>query len=155
MGFATWRGDKIPCPEAERHSLRLHHVGCAVREIAPAVQRYREIYGFTNVSLPIHVPAQRANVCFVEVAPQIYVEFVEPAGPDSPVEGVLARTGGGLYHLCFEVEDLDLAIRELRSRGYSPISKFEASGNGPHRFVFLLDPDRQVLELCEKAPSAP
>jgi methylmalonyl-CoA/ethylmalonyl-CoA epimerase len=42
------------------------------------------------------------------------IELVEPAGEDSPVFAFL-KQGGGLHHLCYEVDDLELQIQQMRA----------------------------------------
>lgn len=131
--------------------IRLHHVGCAVPSIEQALRLYEQAYGLRAAS-PVHeVPSQRVRVCFVEVGSTL-VELVEPVGDDSPVQGVLERTRGGPYHLCWEVDDLDAEIRRLRGLGFLPVNKFRAGGPDERRFAFLLDPQGQLLELCEARP---
>jgi methylmalonyl-CoA/ethylmalonyl-CoA epimerase len=139
--------------------LRLHHVGCAVRSIERALAYYTGVLGFKQVTPPIEVPSQRVKVCFVEAssedgdrhpAPGLYLELVEGVGADSPVQRLLENTDGGPYHLCFEVQDLDAAIRWLRSQGFFRLTRFELAAHGLRRFAFMLTPDRQLIELCER-----
>ena len=47
---------------------------------------------------------------FVEL-PNTKVELLEPLGENSPIAAFLAKTGGGMHHLCYEVEDI-LAARD-------------------------------------------
>lgn len=46
------------------------------------------------------------------------VEVVSPVRDDSAVTGRLAR-GPGLYHLAFEVDDLDAEVSRLRRNGFA------------------------------------
>jgi len=148
-------------------------VGCAVRSIERALGYYTRVLGFKQVTQPIEVPSQRVKVCFLEASPTefpgspaaglsahghamerargpVYLELVEGVGSGSPVEGLLEHTGGGPYHLCFEVEDLDAGIKWLRSQGFFRLTRFELAAHGMRRFAFMLTPDRQLMELCER-----
>jgi methylmalonyl-CoA/ethylmalonyl-CoA epimerase len=137
-------------------ALRLHHVGCAVRSIERALGYYTRVLGFRQVTQPIEVPSQRVKVCFLEASNAgagggaLYLELVEGVGSASPVEGLLEHTGGGPYHLCFEVDDLDAGIKWLRSQGFFRLTRFELAAHGMKRFAFMLTPDRQLMELCER-----
>ena len=44
------------------------------------------------------------------------LELLEPHGEKSPVLRHLQK-GGGLYHLCFEVDDLEGTLQRLRDTG--------------------------------------
>ncbi|MGD0090760.1 MAG: VOC family protein [Planctomycetota bacterium] len=133
--------------------MTLHHVGCAVRSIERALAYYTRVLGFTQVTEPLTVDSQHVKVCFLEASSdkgRMYLELVEGVGAGSPVAGLLEHTGGGPYHLCFEVDDLDAGIKWLRSQGFFRLTRFELPAHGLRRFAFMLTPDRQLMELCER-----
>jgi methylmalonyl-CoA/ethylmalonyl-CoA epimerase len=134
-------------------TLTLHHIGCAVKSIPAAVDYYTRVMGFKQTTESIEVPSQRVRVCFIEIGPNVFLELVEAAGQGSPVERVLADTGGGPYHLCYRVDDLDAAIERLRAQGFFRLKRFELAAHGMKRFAFMLTPDRQLFELCEPEKS--
>jgi len=129
--------------------LEFHHVGVAVKSIEDAVAYYTGLFGFRQISDPIEVPSQHVKVCFVEAAPGVKIELVEGVGEDSPVKSIAERVGGGAYHICYQVPDLDAAIKHLRRHKCLPFKRFDMPEHG--RFAFLLAPDRQLFELCEIA----
>lgn len=129
--------------------MTLHHVGWAVRSIDEAKEYFCDVMGFKPVSETIDVPPQKVRVAFLEMNSSTLLELVEPATPGSPIEQLLERTGGGAYHVCFQVEDINRAIKQLRKRGFFRLTRFELAAHGMKRFAFLLTPDRQLFELCE------
>lgn len=54
----------------------------------------------------------------------------------------------GLRHLAFEVDDIEMAVDELKEKGVEvePIRSDEFTGK---KFTFFSDPDDLPLELCE------
>ena len=64
----------------------------------------------------IHDPVQRVRVSFFRPfdARNPVFELVEPAEAQSPVSSFLEK-GGGLHHVCYEVDDLDLALQRGQS----------------------------------------
>jgi methylmalonyl-CoA mutase C-terminal domain/subunit len=129
--------------------MRFHHVGVAVRSIEEALQTYIGVFGFERVSDPIEVEHEHVRVCFLRAGSGVMIELVEGVDDESPVRQLLQRTGAGTYHICYRVDDLDRAIRELRAHRCFPFKRFEVEGQQPRRFAFLLTPDRQLFELCE------
>jgi len=134
--------------------LKFHHVGCAVRDMEKAVAFYSETLGCKRVTEPVSVPSQNVRVCFVQLAPGALLELVEGLEGESPVDQLIEKTGGGPYHLCFEVSDLDAAIKALRKKRCFPLTRFEQHVEGLSRFAFLLTPDRHLFELCETKRSS-
>ena len=44
------------------------------------------------------------------------VELVQPSAQDTGVAKFLAERGGGMHHLCFEVDNLDEMLANLKAR---------------------------------------
>jgi methylmalonyl-CoA/ethylmalonyl-CoA epimerase len=133
--------------------MKFHHVGVAVKSIDDALAYYRDIFGFEQISDSIDVEPEDVRVCFIRAEPGVLIELVEGIGESSPVREILDRFTAGAYHICYQVDDLDHAIGELRAHRCRPFRRFEVDTPGPSRFAFLLTPDRQLFELCE-APEA-
>jgi methylmalonyl-CoA/ethylmalonyl-CoA epimerase len=97
--------------------LALHHIGCVVDSIEERIENYRLALGAISVSRTFEDPIQRSRVAFLEFpAPgALQMELIQPAGPDSPVWRFLEK-GGGLHHLCYEVDDLSAQIQWMKSQ---------------------------------------
>ena len=129
--------------------MRFHHVGVAVPNIEKALDYYVGLFGFEQVATPIDVPVEKVRVCFVRADPGVMIELVEGVGEQNPVDGILERTGAGTYHICYQIDDIDAAFRILRRNKCLTFKQFEMRCHGLRRFAFLLNPDRQLFELCE------
>jgi len=133
--------------------MKLHHIGVAVKSIRKAVEYYVGTFGFRKASETLHVPTENVRVCMIEAPDGVLIELVEGLSDDSPVKEVLSRPGAGPYHLCYEVPDLDATIERLRSEHCFLLKRFDRPAYGHRRFAFLLTPDRQLFELCERDES--
>jgi methylmalonyl-CoA/ethylmalonyl-CoA epimerase len=97
--------------------LTFHHVGIAVGDLQQAIPNYKDIFGYKIVSGPFDDPIQKVSVCFLSRGEgDATIELVAPLGPNSPIDGTLKR-GGGTYHICYQVDDINAAIRHLTERG--------------------------------------
>jgi methylmalonyl-CoA/ethylmalonyl-CoA epimerase len=95
---------------------RLNHVAIAVPDLDAATARYRDTLGAT-VSMPQDLPEHGVTVVFVTL-PNSKIELMSPLGEGSPVQGFLDRNpGGGIHHICFEVDDLLAARDRLMADG--------------------------------------
>ena len=68
------------------------------------------------MSEPQDLPAHGVRVVFVEL-PNAKIELLAPLGEGSPIAAFLAKTGGGMHHVCYEVEDIRHARDRLLERG--------------------------------------
>lgn len=95
---------------------KLNHVAIAVPDIEAAAKTYRDILGGT-VSEAVPQPDHGVTTVFVEL-PNTKIELLEPLGEDSPIANFLKNnTSGGMHHVCYEVEDIDAAIQQMKDQG--------------------------------------
>lgn len=135
---------------------RLNHVALVVADLSAATEQWRHMLGAT-VSAPQALPEHGVTVVFVDV-PNTRIELLEPLGDGSPVSRFLEKhVGGGMHHLCFEVQDIRTARDELKSKGARVLGdgepKIGAHGN-PVLFMHPADFHGTLIELEEVAASA-
>lgn len=129
-----------------------HHLGFVVGSIAHAAKDFAESLGANWDGKVVHDPLQVVRVTFLRPrTPQNPVmELVEPAGDESPVLGFLKR-GGGLHHLCYEVEGLEKQLEMARSMGMLITRPpLPAVAFGGRRIAWVYTKHRLLLELLEK-----
>ena len=79
------------------------------------------------------------------------IELVEPAQDENPVSKILAKSGSSLYHICYEIEDFDLKIEELKKQRFvQVIPPTPAVAFDGRRICFLYNPTLGLIELLEK-----
>tara|TARA_R110002126_G_scaffold290445_1_gene447403 strand:+ start:5462 stop:5887 length:426 start_codon:yes stop_codon:yes gene_type:complete len=113
----------------------LHHVAIAVPSIAEARALYEGALGMTATDVEF-VPGQKVNVLVLMAGTQ-RIELVEPASDDSPITGFLAKRGGGIHHLAWEVTDLADALAKLKARGIQLIHDTPQDGAHNTKVAFL------------------
>jgi methylmalonyl-CoA/ethylmalonyl-CoA epimerase len=95
---------------------RLNHVAIAVPDLESARARYRDMLGAT-VSELVELPEHGVATVFVDL-PNSKIELIAPLGTESPIAGFLDKSpGGGMHHVCFEVEDILAARDRLTAEG--------------------------------------
>ena len=125
---------------------RLNHVAIVVRDLAAEAARYRDALGAT-VSAPPPLPEHGVTVVFVEL-PNSKVELLAPLGAASPVAAFLERTGGGMHHICYEVDDLAAASERLRAAGARVLGEPRIGAHGkPVLFLHPKDFAGTLVEL--------
>lgn len=100
---------------------RINHIAIVVPEVEGALGFWRDGLGIDLEHIE-EVPAQKATVAFLPVG-ESEVELVKPTTEDSGVAKFLAEKGPGLHHLCFEVDDLDGMLADLKRKGVRLINE--------------------------------
>lgn len=97
--------------------------------------------------------SQRVLYAFVQLDGGGVIEVLGPM-PDTPISTHLQR-GGGAYHICYAVTDLDAACRQAGVLGARQMSvpAPDPAFDG-RRVVFLHHPAHGILELVESRPGA-
>jgi methylmalonyl-CoA/ethylmalonyl-CoA epimerase len=95
---------------------KLNHVAIAVPDLEAGTAVYRDTLG-AKVSEPQEEPDHGVVVVFVEL-PNTKIELLHPMGEKSPIAGFLAKNpGGGIHHVCYEVEDIEAAAKKMKAEG--------------------------------------
>ena len=128
----------------------LNHVGVAVPDIDAAIRFYRDVLGATDITEPQELAPQGVTFAFVNL-PTGQVELIEPLGEDSPILKFLERNPkGGQHHICFEVEDIRVAVAEMDHRNVRVLNAPRPGAHGTD-VVFLHPADcgGVLIELME------
>ena len=128
----------------------LNHVGVAVPDIQEAMDTYRTLYGATDITEPFDMPAQGVKVCFVNL-PNSQIELIEPLNEESPIHNFIQKNPkGGQHHVCFEVDDINVAVTEMKSRGATVLGEPRIGAHGT--MIIFIHPKNSngvLVELME------
>lgn len=101
--------------------IKINHIGIAVANIDESLKFWRDALGI-ELSHIEDVPSQKAKVAFLPVG-ESEVELVNPTTDDSGVAKFIAERGGGMHHLCIEVDDIEGVIANLKEKGIRMIDE--------------------------------
>jgi methylmalonyl-CoA/ethylmalonyl-CoA epimerase len=126
---------------------RVEHIAIAVDSLAQSIALMRDTFG-----IPLEYEEQigQTRLAMLPVG-QTYIELLEGQGPESGVTTWMNDKGPGLFHICFEVEDIDAALAELKAKGVKLRDETPRPGHGGSRIAFL-DPaatGNVLIELAE------
>lgn len=103
------------------HINKINHVAIAVPDIDSSLTFWRDAMGL-KVDHVEEVPSQKSTVVFIPVG-ESEIELVKPTSGDTGVAKFIAEKGGGLHHLCFEVDDIDAMLADLKEKGVRLINE--------------------------------
>jgi methylmalonyl-CoA/ethylmalonyl-CoA epimerase len=132
--------------------MDLHHVGFVVPEVRSGMEAFVASLGATWDGTVYQDPLQKVKVAFLTTrAGDAQIELVAPDSPDSPVLRFLQENGGGLHHVCYEVDGLEQQMAAMKARGAlimrrpKPAVAFEG-----RRIAWMLTREKLLVELLEK-----
>jgi methylmalonyl-CoA/ethylmalonyl-CoA epimerase len=131
--------------------MRIHHVGFVVSNIAAEIGGFLASLQATWNEKIFMDPLQKVKVAFLRTPNRAdaQIELVEPVVPDSPVLAFLNK-GGGLHHLCYEVDDLDEHLRSMRLQGHVLVRKpHPAVAFENRRIAWTITKQKLLLEFLE------
>jgi methylmalonyl-CoA/ethylmalonyl-CoA epimerase len=132
--------------------LKLHHIGFVIASIEESAESFARSLGATWDGNIIFDPLQKVRVTFLQGAHinDALIELVEPGGPESPVSRFVER-GGGLHHLCYEVENMASHLAFCKSVGTIIIRPpVPAVAFGGRRIAWVLTRRRLLVEYLER-----
>jgi methylmalonyl-CoA/ethylmalonyl-CoA epimerase len=138
-----------PCPP---DSPKLHHIGFVVESIQESAEAFIQSLGVSWDGKIVFDPVQKVSVSFFQGKNPAdpLIELVEPGQEKSPVSTFLER-GGGLHHLCYEVDDLDAYLAFCKSVGTIIIRPpAPAVAFGGRRIAWGVSKKRLLLEFLER-----
>jgi methylmalonyl-CoA/ethylmalonyl-CoA epimerase len=114
---------------------KVHHIAIAVHSISAALPAFADALGLT-VAHTEEVDSQGVRVAMLPVG-ATWLELVEPIRETSPVGRFLSRNGEGIHHICFEVDDLEATLVQLKERGMRLVDDKPRQGVGGARIAFV------------------
>jgi methylmalonyl-CoA/ethylmalonyl-CoA epimerase len=125
---------------------RIEHVAVAVKDMQASIDLLRGAFGLT---LEYQETLGDIRLAMLPVG-QTYIELLDGVSRDSAIGRQIPPQGEGLFHLCFEVEDIEEALAELKQKGVKLIDETPRSGHGGSRIAFI-DPAATGNLLIELA----
>ena len=112
---------------------RIAHIGVGVKDISTAKTLFQDM-----LSLPVSHEELlgELKIAFVPVG-ETSLELVQSTDPDGVMNKFIEKKGEGIHHIALEVEDIEQAIEELKSRGVSLIDQQARPGAHQTRVAFL------------------
>jgi methylmalonyl-CoA/ethylmalonyl-CoA epimerase len=132
---------------------RVEHVAIAVNDMAKSMKMLQDTLG---IEMEYEEKIGETRLAMFPVG-ETYLELLSSnaSAQDSRVTEWIEKNGQSLFHLCFEVEDIDAALVELKGKGVKLLDEEPRIGHGGSRIAFI-NPESTgdiLIELAEMAKS--
>jgi len=130
---------------------KINHVAIVVPDIDGALSFWHDALGL-ELSHVEDVPSQKSQVAFLPLGDS-EVELVRPTTEDSGVAKFLADRGAGMHHLCFEVDNIEEMMAQLKEKGVRLINETPQQLEGRKvAFVHPKSANGVLVELYQLTP---
>ncbi|WP_378953104.1 methylmalonyl-CoA epimerase [Pelosinus sp. sgz500959] len=117
------------------NTLKVDHIGIAVKDLEQAKKFYTEVLGMTVMGEET-VEQQKVKVCFIPCGDS-EVELLESTSPDGPIAKFIEKNGEGIQHLALRVDNIEAAIADLKEKGVRMIDETPRYGAGGAQIAFV------------------
>jgi methylmalonyl-CoA/ethylmalonyl-CoA epimerase len=129
--------------------IRFHHGGVSVPDLEASIRWYREVLGF-QVENRFEIPKARAKVAMIRrgaLRMELFeVQDGKPLPEERRVPDLDLQTHGN-KHVCFGIQSVDEAERELRAKGVDIV--FVGRVMQPPN-IFMRDNSGNLIEFIEQ-----
>jgi methylmalonyl-CoA/ethylmalonyl-CoA epimerase len=129
---------------------KIEHLGIAVTNMEESLKIYEDLLGQNCYKTEI-VESEFVKTAFIQVG-ESKIELLEATHPDSAIAKFLEKKGQGFHHVAFDVENIDVEIDRLISKGFDLIHKTPKDGADNKRIAFLHPKSTNglLVELCQE-----
>ena len=132
---------------------RVEHVAIAVNDMAKSMKMLQDTLG---IEMEYEEKIGETRLAMFPVG-ETYLELLSSnaSAQDSRVTEWIEKNGQSLFHLCFEVDDIDAALVELKDKGVKLLDEEPRIGHGGSRIAFI-NPESTgdiLIELAQMAES--
>ena len=115
--------------------VKINHIALAVSDIENSLNFWENALGL-KVEETEEVDAEKVKVSFLNIG-NCRLELVQSTDPESSLGKYLEKKGPGIHHICVEVEDIDLMVKQLIVKGINVINEKPKVKKDGKKYVFI------------------
>jgi len=128
--------------------MKLNHIAVAVNDITEALDFWEKALGI-KLDHVEDVPSQKVKVAFLPVG-ESEIELVQPTAEGTGTAKFLQTHGAGMHHLCFEVDNIDEMLADLKAKSIRLVNEEPLVLEGRKMaFIHPKSADGVLIELYE------
>jgi methylmalonyl-CoA/ethylmalonyl-CoA epimerase len=114
---------------------KLNHIAIAVRSLQEHIRFYQDVLNLEYLGTEV-VEDQKVRLAVFRVG-EVRIELLEPTEPDSTISAFIEKRGEGMHHICYQVDDIEAQIAELKKKQVRMIDDEPRSGAHGSKIAFL------------------
>lgn len=126
---------------------KIRHIGIVVENLEHTIERFKG-FGFSCIEVTENKEVG-VKAAFFPIGDTL-MEFLNYTGPDKGHDNIVRSQKGAINHLCFEVDNLEVCIREFEKNGAKLVKGFPRAGaHGRVAFFYPETTEGILIELCQ------
>ena len=113
----------------------INHIAIIVPDLEGAVAFWEGALGL-KLARTESVPEEGVDVAFLPIG-ESNVELLKPTVANTGVARFLEKRGPGIHHMCFEVDDIEATLAQLRDHNVQLINEQPQEGHGGRKYAFV------------------
>jgi methylmalonyl-CoA/ethylmalonyl-CoA epimerase len=129
---------------------KVEHIGIAVEDLKTASEVFDKLFG-KNAYKDEVVDSEHVTTRFYQMG-ETKIELLESDYDESAISKFIAKKGGGMHHIAFDVEDIYKEIERLKAEGFIILNETPKEG-ADNKLVAFLHPKSTagvLVELCQE-----
>lgn len=127
---------------------QISHLGIAVNDLEKSRNFYQTVLGL-EPSAPIIGGDGTIKASMIKVG-EVHIELLQPMGSEGVMAKFLAKRGEGFHHVCYEVDNLHVAIDAIKEAGVEVLGEPMDGVEGLSIFLHPRDTHGVLTELVQK-----
>lgn len=130
--------------------MKLDHIAIAVKSIEERLKIWQHVLNL-KLGFIKDVPDQKVKVAVLDIN-GLHIELLEPLEETSTISKFIEKKGEGLHHLCFEVENIESMLLNMKKQGIKLIDEVPKIGASGKKIAFIHPKDMGgvLIELSQK-----
>jgi methylmalonyl-CoA/ethylmalonyl-CoA epimerase len=126
----------------------IEHIGIAVQSLEEAIPFYEKVLGLKCYAIE-EVKEQKVKTAFFKVG-ETKIELLESTDPEGPIGKFVEKTGGGMHHIAYAVDNVQNALNAAEEAGCRLIDKSPRDGAEGLKIGFLhpKSTGKVLTEIC-------
>ena len=128
----------------------IDHIGIAVTNMQESLSFWETSLGIEPHGIE-EIAERKLRTAFLPVG-GTEIELLEATSADSSIAKFIEKHGEGLHHVAIRVDNIEVALAELKAKGIQLIDETPRNGAGGARIAFVHPKATHgvLLELCER-----
>ncbi|MBK9125435.1 MAG: methylmalonyl-CoA epimerase [Chloroflexi bacterium] len=115
--------------------FQINHIAIVVSDMPSALGFWRDALGLSVERLEQN-EIEKVDIAFLPIG-ESEIELISPTSSETGVGRYLAKTGGGLHHICLEVPDINAALESLAAARVELINATPRTRDDGTRYAFV------------------
>ena len=129
---------------------KIEHIGIAVKNLKESNELFKKLFGKDLYKVE-SVESEKVSTSFFMLG-ESKIELLEAQNENSAIAKFIEKSGEGIHHMAFEVDDIYTEMKRLQAEGFEILNP-EPKKGADNKLICFLHPKTTngvLIELCQE-----